>query len=131
MDKGGRMSCNSWTGVTLTVFGKEHYDELAKWAKRHPVRLVDDICGCLVVSWEWTYGWFDRNMDELRKMLEDLHVPCEKWEAEVSYRYYDEPETDGSYVDFRIVGGKAVDWKESRMVMVDCEPQYEFDLKGE
>ena len=123
------MSCNSWMGCTITVLDSEYNDAAMEW--------VEAACtykenGKLNIELQWNdAGWFDRAASDLKEELSGLPIPLDAWEAYVRYEYYDEPSADGSFVEFTIENGKMVNFKESRIEMVEVEPWFKFDMEEE
>jgi len=123
------MGCNAWMDVAITFEKGEQDDELLAWADEHRFTLVKPRDGStFTVAGDGEAGWFDAELDYLREEMSTIPAPLSAWRAEVSYSYYDEPHTDGCFVEFGIVDGKLSGYRESRIVMVECEPDFEFDL---
>lgn len=122
------MSCNAWMGCTVTVHGHEHDEAALEWCEA--AMKGEDAEGNLTLSFEWeSAGWFDGALDRLYDDLASLPVPIDAWSADVRYEFYDEPNSDGCFTEFTIDDGEVTGCKESKIVMVPCEPFFEFDMK--
>mgnify|MGYP006988857429 CR=1 FL=1 len=124
------MSCNAWMGCTVTVYGHGNDETAREWCEA--AQVSKDAGGNMTLSFEWdSAGWFHWAVETLEDDLRSLPLPPEAWSAHVRYEYYDEPSCDGCFCEFDVIDGKTANFRESRIVMVECEPWIEFDMGKE
>lgn len=124
------MSCNAWMGCTITVLKNEYEEKAREWAEAARADLDGDNCLTLFIEWE-SAGWFENALEYLKDDLASLPLPLDAWMADARYEYFDDPQQDGSFVEFTIENGKITRCEESRITMVECDPWFKFDMTEE
>lgn len=124
------MSVNAW--MNCNVYALENEDAVREWCESVAVGFWGSRTwfpeGYASIGYET--GWFTDAVDCLREQLASIKAPTGSWWAECRYECMEYANEDGSIITFDVVDGKAVNWKESEIVMVEREPMANFEPIG-
>ena len=124
------MSTTAGIWCTITVLDKEYEKAMSEWGGKDTE--FTNRCGQLElgVYWEEVNCYLEYAVDQLHEILATVPAPASAWKASVRYENYDYMADDGSIVEFDIEDGKAVNWRESEVIMVECDQLAGFDPIG-
>lgn len=124
------MSTLAGIWCTITVLDKEYEKAMSEWPEKCDEFRNSDGKLELGIYWEEVNCYIETAVSELREELATIPAPASAWKANVRYENYDYMADDGSIVEFEIEDGKAVNWKQSEVVMVECGPYVDFEQIG-
>lgn len=123
------MSVHGWMCCTVTVLDEEYEEAVRNWAVAAYVSKGN--AGRMTIDFEYEQaGYLETAFGYLRDDLASIPAPPEAWKATARYECLDYANEDGSMTEVDIEGGKAVRWRESRIMMVECEPCVDFETIG-
>ena len=124
------MSTTAGIWCTITVLDKEYEKAMSEWDGKDS-EYMDQFGNMeLGIYWEEVNRYEEGAISLLHETLATIPAPASAWKAHVRYENYDYLADDGSIVEFEIEDGKAVNWKQSEVVMVECEPCVDFKTIG-
>lgn len=124
------MSTTAGIWCTITVLDREYEKAMHEWGGKDDE--FTNRCGQLElgVYWEEVNRYEDGAISLLHETLATIPAPASAWKANVRYENYDYLADDGSIVEFEIEDGKAVNWRQSEVMMVECGPCVDFEPIG-
>ena len=124
------MSISAWAEIVVTIDeDRDYLDESIRWAEDNGFCATSKI-GAYEFSVDGEASWFTGEIAWLEDVLRDLNIPSSRWHAHYKYDCSSEyPGDDSCIVEFDVIDGKMCNLKESRIVMVDAEPWFEFGLE--
>ena len=133
------MSAKGWAEINITPTSNDDHiiAELDKFAaEQNSYRIYDtwqwsqhptDPIASLGFSYEST--WLQDLLDELKSSLTELNLEPSNYTIDIVYTSDDDPNEDGAVIDMHIENGKIASYKESRVTMVETEPNFTFEMK--
>ena len=114
----------------ITVLDKEYEKAMSEWDGKD-IEYRDQLGNMnLEICWEEVNRYVSGAISLLHETLATIPAPASAWRAHVHYENYDYMADEGSIVEFWIEDGKAVDWKQSEVVMVECDSYVDFGPIG-
>ena len=117
------MSCNAYIEITVTLYDEKFLGEMREWSKSYGFIFMDGVYRKAEDA-----SYLDSEACYVAEMLADITVPRTDWKAHIAYENFSYANEDGSIVEFDVIEGKLCNYKESRIVMVEREPWFRFDL---
>lgn len=124
------MSTTAGIWCTITVLDKEYENAMSEWPEKDDEFRHHDGQLELGIYWEEVNRYIESAVWKLYETLATIPAPASAWKANVRYENYDYLADDGSIVEFEIEDGKAVNWRQSEVMMVECGPCVDFEPIG-
>jgi len=115
---------------TITVLDEEYEKAMDEWAGKDDEFRNRNGQLELGVYRDEVNRYLEGAVSVLHEILATIPAPASAWKASARYENYDYLADDGSIVEFEIEDGKAVNFHQSEVVMVECEPCVSFEPLG-